>query len=96
MLVPVILRGEGGEITLEDSPDAPLVNLLPVLRGESGATARRHAYTAPHDYCATAPANTLDSVAGWSITRIAVAANGSTTVAQAAGAWTDRASLTYT
>lgn len=65
-------------------------------RGDSGATARRHAFEAPHDYCAIAPIGTAEAAAGWSITRLTVAADGSTTVARATGAWADRATLTYT
>ena len=60
------------------------------------ATERRHEWAAPYDYAATAPAGTADSASGWAITRITVAADGTTTVAHATGAWTDRATLTYT
>jgi len=66
-----------------------------VLRGESGATSRRHAYAVPDSYAATAPAGTLDSAATWTIARITVAADGSTATATATGAWTDRTALTY-
>lgn len=57
---------------------------------------RRHAFASPHSYCAIAPADTLDSASGWTITRIHVDANGTTTVTRATGAWADRATLTYT
>ena len=63
---------------------------------QSGAGERRHAFAAPYSYNGTATAGTADSASGWAITRIAVAADGTTTVATATGAWTDRASLTYT
>ena len=63
--------------------------------GPSGATSRRHASAAPYSYCGTAAAGTADSASGWTIARVAVAADGTTTVTHATGAWTDRASLTY-
>ena len=64
--------------------------------GGSSAAERRHEWAAPYSYAATAPAGTADSASGWTIARITVAANGSTTVAHATGAWTNRAALTYT
>lgn len=97
--VSLTLTGPGGSVSLAPPEQALELRVLPLMRGqrgESGATSRRHAFAAPHSYCATAPAGTLDSAAGWSITRITVAADGTTTVAHATGAWADRAALTYT
>ena len=85
-------------VTLTPTPDVIPAELAPILRGEqgpSGAGERRHAFAAPYSYNGTATAGTADSASGWAITRIAVAADGTTTVATATGAWTDRASLTY-
>jgi hypothetical protein len=56
----------------------------------------RHSFQTPYDYCGTAPDGTLDSSTGWSITRITVAANGSTLVQTGTGSWDNRASLIYT
>ena len=70
-------------------------NDFDVAWSTSGAGERRHAFSAPYSYNGTAAAGTADSASGWTIARIAVAADGTTTVATATGAWTDRASLTY-
>ena len=62
----------------------------------TSTTERRHEWATPHDYAATATAGTADSASGWTVTRITVAANGTTTTGTASGAWDDRATLTYT
>ena len=60
------------------------------------ANIRRHAFTAPYDYCGTAPAGSAESAAVWTITRISVFSDGHTTTAMATGvSWTGRASATY-
>src|SRR5574343_343743 len=64
--------------------------------GGSSIGERRHAYSSPYSYAGTAPTGTADSASGWTIARIHVAANGTTTVTHATGAWADRATLTYT
>ena len=56
----------------------------------------RHSYSAPYSYFGKAPTGTAESDATWTIQRIQVAADGSTTVKSATGAWTSRTSLTYT
>ena len=98
--VLLTLHTEGGQdVDIKADPADLLLQAAALMRGrtgESGATARRHAYAAPHSYCATAVVGTLDSAAVWSITRITVAADGTTTSAHATGAWTERATLTYT
>lgn len=63
---------------------------------QSMALQRRHAVAGAYSYCGTSPVGTAESAAGWTIKRITVAADGSTTVATASGAWDNRASLTYT
>ena len=97
--VAVSLAAAAGALELLPPQRAIAVELQPILRGEpgpSGDKARRHAWASPHSYAATAPAGTADAAAGWAITRITVAADGTTTVAHATAAWTDRATLTYT
>jgi len=64
--------------------------------GGSSIGERRHSYSSPYSYAGTAPTGTADSASGWTIARIHVAANGTTTVTHATGAWADRATLTYT
>jgi hypothetical protein len=60
------------------------------------ARLRRHDFAVPYSYCGTAPAGSAESAAVWTITRINVASNGTTTVATATNAtWTGRASATY-
>ena len=62
----------------------------------SGALSSRHDFASPYDYCGTAPAGSAESATVWTITRIAVASNGTTTTGMATGAsWTGRASATY-
>jgi len=57
---------------------------------------RRHDFAAPYSYCGTATAGSAESAAVWTITRINVASNGTTTIATATNAtWTGRASATY-
>jgi hypothetical protein len=57
---------------------------------------RRHDFASPYDYCGTAPAGSAESATVWTITRINVASNGTTTIATATGvSWTGRASATY-
>lgn len=94
-----LVSKDGHGVSMQAAPADVLLLAAAVLRGqpgESGATARRHAYAAPQSYCARAIAGTLDSDPVWSITRITCAADGSTTAAHATGAWTDRAALIYT
>jgi hypothetical protein len=48
-----------------------------------------------YDYMGVASYGTSPSATTWNITRIIVAANGTTTTGVATGAWTNRASLIY-
>ena len=98
----------GRQISLSDLSDVALVD---PTAGEAlkydganwtdGAVAvpspaRRHDFASPYDYCGTAPAGSSESAAVWTITRISVASNGTTTTGTATGAsWTGRASATY-
>jgi hypothetical protein len=91
--------GPAGPAGIAGSPGATGAKGDPGDAGPAGpagiASARRHAFATPHSYTATAPAGTADSASGWTVTRITVAAAGTTTTGTASGAWTDRASLTY-
>ena len=57
---------------------------------------RRHDFTGTYSYMAYAPEGSTDSASVWTITRINVAPDGSTTKGKATGAWTNRYSLIYT
>jgi hypothetical protein len=92
-------------LSLSEVTDASVSNweaievVVPGLQGppgESGYHARRHDYAAPYDYCATALPGSSESAPVWTITRITVASNGTTTTATATSvSWTGRASATY-
>jgi len=59
--------------------------------------ARRHAYASPYSYCGKAVDGALESEAVWTITRIELATDGTTTTTQAVDvAWDDRTTATYT
>ena len=64
--------------------------------GAASSPERRSAVVGSTAYCGKAPSGTSDSAAGWTVTRITVASDGTTTVAHATGAWADRLTLTYT
>lgn len=66
--------------------------------GSGGASLiRRHDFTDPMSYIASAPSGSLESASAWTIRRIQVAANGATTNLTATPvSWTDRAGHTYT
>lgn len=100
-----VRAGAAATLVIGQAVSLASVTLLqgqPILRGlsgppgPSGDKARRHAWASPHSYAAVAAAGTLDADPDWALARITVAADGSTTVAHALGAWTDRATLTYT
>lgn len=99
--VTALNPGEAATAWITGAPGAQVLHLgIPKGdkgdTGPSGAGERRHAFAAPYSYAGVAIAGTLDGASGWTITRIAVAANGTTTVATATGAWSDRETLTYT
>lgn len=57
---------------------------------------RRHDWVAPYTYCGTAPGGTAESSALWTIKRIQINSDGSTTTLTATSvAWTDRLTSTY-
>lgn len=53
------------------------------------------AFAAPYSYIGRALKGTATNASDWTITRIEVASDGTTTTATASGAWTNRASLSY-
>jgi hypothetical protein len=85
---PVGPTGPAGSI----GPQGPSGSVGPIRQPSE----LRHSFQTPYDYCGTAPDGTLESNTGWSITRITVAANGSTLVQTGTGSWDNRASLIYT
>ena len=56
---------------------------------------RLHAFSSPYDYNGHAAQGSSTSAAVWTITRLTIASDGTTTKGVATGAWTNRASLTY-
>jgi hypothetical protein len=56
---------------------------------------RLHAFASPYDYNGHASQGSSQSAAVWTITRLTLASDGTTTKGVATGAWTNRASLTY-
>lgn len=70
------------------------------LGGGGGASLiRRHDFVAGppvYDYCGSAPLGTLEATAKWTIVRITVVSDGTTTKATATNvAWSDRYTATY-
>jgi len=53
------------------------------------------AFASPYHYLGRAPLGTSTTASGWDIARIEVASDGSTTTSNATGAWSNRASLSY-
>jgi hypothetical protein len=53
-------------------------------------------FSSPYSYIGRAALGTDTTSAGWDITRIEVTSDGSTTKLNATGAWTNRATLSYT
>jgi hypothetical protein len=56
---------------------------------------RLHAFSSPYDYNGHAAQGSSTSAAVWTITRLTLASNGTTTKGVATGSWDNRASLTY-
>lgn len=56
---------------------------------------RLHAFSSPYDYNGHATQGSATSAAVWTITRLTLASNGTTTKGVATGSWDNRASLTY-
>jgi hypothetical protein len=64
---------------------------------DAPASERRHDYLAPYSYCGKAVIDSLESEFVWTITRIELATDGTTTITHAVDvAWDDRLTATYT
>ncbi len=96
LISPSRLSGEGaetGDILVWDGTEwAPVP-----LSGGGGSTDYlvKSAFSSPYNYIGRAPLGTAEGTATWDITRIEVSSDGSTTTLNATGAWSNRASLTY-
>jgi hypothetical protein len=56
---------------------------------------RLHSFASPYDYNGHASQGSSESASVWTITRLTLASDGTTTKGVATGAWTNRASLIY-
>jgi hypothetical protein len=66
-----------------------------VVQGETKKE-KRHEFIDGLSFCGTAPLGTIEDAEKWKITRITVAADGSTTTATASNvAWTNRLTVNY-
>jgi hypothetical protein len=64
--------------------------------GGSTTMEKRHNYVSSISYCGKAAGGSLEAASVWTITRIEVHSNGSTTITIATDvAWTDRLTTTY-
>jgi hypothetical protein len=90
MADPVII-----EIT-EPAPQPVLVTITEGTGSASAGILRRHAHDAGVDYCGRAPTGSAEDAPVWTISRITVAADGSTTTATASEVpWSEHASALY-
>jgi len=81
-------------LTLPDK-SGTLATLDDISGGSSGYLVQS-AFTSPYNYIGRAPIGTSTSSVGWDIARIEIGSDGSTTTLNSTGAWTNRASLSYT
>ena len=63
--------------------------------GGSSSYLVQSAFASPYHYMGRAPIGTSTSSTGWDIARIEIDSNGSTTTLNSSGAWSNRASLSY-
>ena len=86
-------------VIIEITEPAPQPVQVAISEGTGAAAAgvlRRHAHDAGIDYCGRAPTGSAEDAPVWTISRITVAADGSTTTAIASGvAWSDHANALY-
>ncbi len=101
-IAPSRLSGEGaetGDILVWDGTEWAPVPLSGGGGGEGMVTTSylvKSAFAAPYSYIGRAPLGTAEGTATWDITRIEIASDGTTTKLNATGAWSNRASLSYT
>jgi hypothetical protein len=85
---PLVLYSDTGSLEVLRTTDT-----LP----NSGANTTRHDYVAPYSYIGTALTGSAEASAVWTIKRINVAADGTTSVQSvSAVTWTGRVGHTYT
>ena len=80
----------GGYPGLEAETGKIAQEWLPVI-----SKIRRHDYVGTTSYCGTAPAGTLDSAPIWTLTKIVVQADGTTTTAHATDRWDNHLTAQY-
>lgn len=92
------LEGENGKSAYEIALENGFVGTeAQWLESLSAARERRHDWVSPNSYCGKAPLGSSEAASVWTIKRINVATNGSTTVTTATGVnWTNRLTHTYT
>lgn len=76
-------------------PSSGIVKELGGGGGGSSSYLVLSAFAAPYNYIGRAPTGTSTSSASWDISRIEMASDGTTTTLNSTGAWTNRASLSY-
>ena len=95
LVPPSRLSGAGaetGDILVYDGSAWQAVPLT-----EGGSTIARAAWASPYHYYGSAVAGTAESATGWTIHRTTTDADGVVTASvTASGAWSNRASLSYT
>jgi len=89
------LSGEGAEMGDILVFDGEAWSPVPLTEG--GSTIARAAWASPYHYYGSAVAGTAESSTGWTIHRTTTDADGVVTASvTASGAWSNRASLSYT
>jgi hypothetical protein len=69
---------------------------IPGADGGGGSSKEiRHEWNSPYDYIATAPEGTSESSTTWTITRIEVFADGTTSTTTATDSWNNRVTAVY-
>ena len=95
LVPPSRLSGEGAEtgdiLVFDGSEWSP----VPLSNEGSSSYLVQSAFSSPYHYIGRAPVGTSTTATGWIISRIEVASDGSTSTLQATGAWSNRASLSY-
>lgn len=82
-------------LTLPDK-SGTLATLDDIGGGGSSSYLVQSAFASPYHYIGRASIGTSTSSVGWDIARIEISSDGSTTTLNSNGAWTNRASLSYT
>ena len=91
------IAGTNVSLDFFDDDSSEEIDVTINATGGGGANITRHDYAAPNSYVGTAPTGSAEAASVWTIKRIAVAADGSTTTLTAtAVSWTGRAGHTYT